>query len=440
MNKVGFSFLNQPMNIEELYKLFLKHKTVSTDSRNVKKDSIFFSLKGENFNGNLFAQKAIESGAALAVVDEKEYCTDEHFVLVEDALKALQQLAIIHRNKLKIPFIGITGTNGKTTTKELVNAVLSKKYITSATKGNLNNHIGVPLTILDIKPTDEIAIIEMGANHPGEIEDLCNIANPDFGIITNIGKAHLEGFLNFENIINTKAALYRHIKNKGGKLFVNSDNKILVSLSESNDRLLYGTGENCMIQGKVLEMSPYIKLAWGENFNNEIQTRLFGKYNFENILAAIITGVYFNVDSKLINEAISDYSPSNNRSQVEFRNGNTLILDAYNANPTSLSSSLENFAELKNDNKNIIIGDMGELGLNSNEEHLKILNLIKTKGFNKVFLIGKIFCSLNSDQKNICFETAEEGKEYFLKNKISNALVLIKGSRYMQLEKIAGVL
>jgi UDP-N-acetylmuramoyl-tripeptide--D-alanyl-D-alanine ligase len=428
------------MTIEELYKLFQKHPLVSTDSRNVIKDSLFFSLKGENFNGNIFAKKALESGAAYAIIDEAEYQISEQYILVENVLIALQQLAILHRKTLKFPFIGITGTNGKTTTKELAFAVLSKKYRTSATKGNLNNHIGVPLTILAINNTDELAIIEMGANHPGEIAELCEISDPDYGIITNVGKAHLEGFLSLENIIKTKTALFRHIENKGGEVFVNIDNPLLVSFSKKNKRILYGTSDNGLVKGKILEMSPFIKLAWGSQFENTINTKLFGKYNFENIMAAVCLGVYFNVPKEMINEAISEYTPRNNRSQVEFRNDNILILDAYNANPTSLSAALENFSELKSDNKIVIIGDMFELGENKEEEHLKIIELLKSKNFDNVYLVGKIFKSVNLEKRYICFETSDEGREYFIANKTINSLIIVKGSRGIQLEKIAEIL
>jgi UDP-N-acetylmuramoyl-tripeptide--D-alanyl-D-alanine ligase len=428
------------MNIKELYQLFRKHPSISTDSRNIKPKSIFFALKGENFNGNAFAENALESGAAFAVVDEEKYYKDDRFILVGNVLETLQQLAIEHRKNLNIPFIGITGTNGKTTTKELVHAVLGKKYKTAATKGNLNNHIGVPLTILEINESHEIAIIEMGANHPGEIAELCDIADPDYGIITNIGMAHLEGFINIYNIIDTKTALYRHVEKKNGKIFINSENELLISQSERNNKIFYGGRDECLVKGKIMEMSPYIRLGWGLNFENLIQTKLFGKYNFENILAAICTGVYFGVHHRLINEAITEYTPNNNRSQIEYRNGNVLILDAYNANPTSLAASIENFAELKNQNKYVIIGDMGELGENSEVEHTKIIELIKEKKIENVILVGKIFSKVNSEKGYICFSSSGEGKEYFLKNKINNAFVLIKGSRYMQLEKIAEVL
>lgn len=428
------------MNIKNLYELFNKYPSVSTDTRNIKPGSIFFALKGENFNGNAFAEKALLSGAVFAVVDEEKYVKDDRFILVNDVLDTLQQLALEHRKNLKIPFIGITGTNGKTTTKELFNIVLSKNFNTASTKGNLNNHIGVPLTILDINKNHEIAIIEMGANHPGEIAELCNITDPDFGIITNIGKAHLEGFLNIDNIIDTKTALYRHIKNKGGKIFVNCDNDLLFSLSEGTNRILFGSGDDSTIKGKILEMSPFITLGWGDNFENIVKTKLFGKYNFENILAAVCAGVYFGVSNNDINAAISEYTPNNNRSQIELRNGNTLILDAYNANPTSLSASLENFSDLKSKNKIVIIGDMGELGVNSDDEHKIILDIIKSKPFTQVFLIGKIFSKINTHNNFICFESADEGRQYFIKNKFFNSYILVKGSRFMQLEKIAEVL
>ena len=428
------------MDINELYEIYLRHPVICTDSRNIEKGSIFFSLNGANFNGNSFSEKALESGAAFAIIDEEFYKKDDRYILVNNVLETLQKIAAYHRKQLNIPFLGITGTNGKTTTKELILSILNKKYKTAATKGNLNNHIGVPLTILSIKKSDEIAVIEMGANHIGEIAELCEICDPDYGIITNIGKAHLEGFKNIENIVKTKTALYKYIEKKNGKVFVNSENNLLMSLSEKNDRITYGVYNNCYLRGEIVDMSPYINLSWSDKHENLIKTQLFGKYNFENILAAICVGKFFNVDENLISEAISEYKPANFRSQIEFTEKNTLVLDAYNSNPTSLSTSIESFSDISNDIKVVIIGDMLELGENEEKEHLEILNLIHKKSFSRVFLVGKIFTKINNNSDYVCFKTSEDARNYFLKEKILDSLILIKGSRGIQLEKIIDVL
>jgi len=428
------------MNIESIYKIYLDNPNISIDTRTIKKGDLFFCLKGENYDGNKFADSAISSGASYVVIDDNQYYKGDKYFLVDNVLETLQELAKFHRSKLKIPVIGITGTNGKTTTKELINTVLSQKYNVIATKGNLNNHIGVPLTILNITNKHDLAIVEMGANHSGEIADLCNIADPDFGLITNIGKAHLEGFRTINNIVSTKTALYNYIKDKNGIIFINSGDDILLEKADGIGKLTYGIDKNDLINGKILDSSPFLKISWISNgVLTEVQTQLVGNYNFYNILAAISMGVFFKVDQKIISKAISDYCPSNNRSQVLKTKKNTLILDAYNANPTSMEAAIRSFSELKSNNKVLILGDMLELGEDKDKEHLQIINLIKKIKFNKVYLVGDIFCSLKTDGLNK-FRNSDEALQYFKKFQVKDSLILIKGSRGIKLEKIVEAL
>ncbi len=424
------------MLIKELYQIFIKHPQVSTDTRRIIKDSIFFALKGENFDGNLFASSALENGAAFAVIDnEKYYINNGKYILVDDTLGTLQLLAINHRQNFTIPFFGITGTNGKTTTKELINSVLSQKYETLATFGNLNNHIGVPLTILGITNYTEIAIIEMGANHVGEIGELCTIAQPDYGIITNIGKAHLEGFGSFEGIIKAKNDLYKYIKNKKGKIFINSNNELLINLSNNIDKITYGTSESDFCQGKLISANPNVIISYqSKDFNFNIKSNLVGSYNFENIMAAICVGIYFNIDHHLIKKALETYIPTNSRSQVVKTETNTLILDAYNANPTSMEQAIINFSKMDSNNKVLIIGDMLELGTYSLDEHQSILNLIEKENFKNVILVGKDFKTVNKNF--LSFTTSDEARDWLKNNPILNSTILIKGSRGIKLEKI----
>ena len=364
------------MLIEELYSIYLNCTHICTDSRKVENKSIFFSLQGDNFNGNTYAEIALNNGCSFAVIDDVNYYKDNRYILVDNTLKTLQDLAKYHRSKLKIPIIGVTGTNGKTTTKELLNAVLSKKYNTLATIGNLNNHIGVPQTILKISKFTEIAIIEMGANHLGEIAELCEIAQPNFGIITNIGKAHLEGFGSIEGIIKTKSELYNWIRKKEGTLFVNGENPILTNLSENTKRITYGNSSNNNYSANIVAANPYLEVELiNKNTNklDKIKSKLVGSYNFENILAAIAIGNYFSVDKNSIINAIESYTPTNNRSQIIKTEQNRVIMDAYNANPSSMEASINNFATIAFDNKVVILGDMLELGNESEKEHLKIL-------------------------------------------------------------------
>ena len=427
--------------VSELYKLFAGFPKVSTDTRKEIKDSIFFALKGENFNGNEFAETAIKKGAAYALIDKEKYKINNKCILVEDVLKTLQELAKYHREQFNITVIGITGSNGKTTTKELINAVLSKKYNTVATSGNLNNHIGVPLTILSITKKTEIAVVEMGANHIGEISELCKIAKPNFGIITNIGKAHLEGFGSIEGIIKAKTELYNYIQLVNGKLFINIDNLLLKQLSDKIHRATYGSASNAECLIKLLKANPFVLLEWNTADKQYIiNSKLIGNYNFENIQAAICIGNYFDVEPGKIISAIENYEPKNNRSQIIKSLKNKIILDAYNANPDSMMVSINNFAEIPFKNKILIIGDMLELGTQSVEEHQNILNIIGNHNFSKVLLIGEEFSSVNSNKNWNTFKTTKEAFEWLKYYPVENASILIKASRLMKLEQLVEVL
>lgn len=423
--------------IKELYSKFLKNPFVTTDSRSIDGKTIFFALKGENFDGNSFAEKALENGAVYAVIDNPVYCRDDRYILVEDSLKALQELAKHHRENMPARVLGITGTNGKTTTKELVNAVLSSTYETVSTTGNLNNHIGVPLTLLKIRPSTEYAIIEMGANHKGEIAELCSIAKPDFGIITNIGKAHLEGFGSFENIILTKKELYNAVRDNKGMIFINRDNHILSSISDAIDSFTYGLVEKVQCRGEIITCDPFLFMAYkyGEDAD-EVKTQLIGHYNAENVLAAISVGLYFGINPLLIREAVESYTPSNNRSQKLQTGKNTLILDAYNANPTSLALAIENFANMPGSTKVLMIGDMAELGSLEKQEHREIIRLIRKHDFQRVFLAGPLFHSVNDTNEFTSFENTGEFAEYLKKHPLSGSMILIKGSRRNKLETL----
>lgn len=440
--------------IEKLYSLFLKHPIVCTDTRNIKPGSIFFALKGGNFNGNEFAEKALEMGCAFAVIDEKFPLgeggrgIDEKLFLVDDVLKALQQLANYHRRQLSIPVIGITGSNGKTTSKELMNAVLSKKYKVLATVGNLNNHIGVPLTLLSITKEHEMAIVEMGANHQGEIAELSLIAEPDFGVITNIGKAHLEGFGGVEGVKKGKSELYKYIQANGGKLFVHGDDEVLLELSGSTEKITYGTKKLYDIVGAVQEtQDEFISFQWATRYNavnikksELVSTQLVGIYNYYNLLCAACVGNYFKVEDELINQALREYTPSNNRSQLHKTKHNTLILDYYNANPSSMSLSIENFASLNHPNKMLILGDMLELGSESEKEHDAIVNLLKEKNLSNALLVGPLFIHAGKKVGAQTFATSDEAVEYLKQHPIKDATILIKGSRGIKLEKVVEVL
>ena len=420
------------MKIKALYEIFKTHSNISTDHRKVVPNCLFFALKGANFNGNKFSKDALKNGASFAIIDEKEYKTSEQFILVENVIETLQKLANHHRKQFNIPFIGITGTNGKTTTKEFINSVLSKKYKTTYTQGNLNNHIGVPLTILSIKKNCEIAIIEMGANHIGEINFSCNIAEPNYGIITNIGKAHIEGFGSIEGIKKTKNELYQFIQSKNGNLFVNNEDETLLELSKNIKKQTYGNAKaNCF--GKLISSTPSVKLNWN---NKLITSNLYGAYNYQNILAAICIGKYFNVASDDIKKAIEEYYPTNNRSQIIENNTNTIFLDAYNANPTSMNAAIDTFIENDSSNKLMILGDMLELGDTSIEEHQAIVNRIEKLKINTLF-IGKEFNSINNKYNFTYLENVDKVIEWLKHSSLINHQILIKGSRGIRLEGAA---
>ena len=423
--------------LESIYNSFLAGSRITTDSREVKTGDIFIALKGENHNGNTFAEKAVAQGAKHVVIDEAAYNTAPQCVLVPDTLRFLQQLANHHRRKLNIPILGITGTNGKTTTKELCHAVLSKKYNTVATKGNLNNHIGVPLTLLSMDASTEFGIVEMGANHPGEIKELCKIVEPDYGIITNIGYAHLEGFGSYENIIQTKRALYESVKEKSGILFVNGEDKLLCQLSEDQKRYTYGI-DGHFTNGEVVQTTPYLVYALKTQHGQlYIRTKLIGGYNFDNAMAATTVGTYFNIDPLQIQAAIEAYTPSNLRSQLLKTERNTIILDAYNANPSSMQVAISNFGEMRVDNKLLIIGEMRELGAISEESHKNIVELMKKNNFPQVFLVGPSFESIaNNYTFTRYFPDTDTLIEYLKANEILHAFILIKGSRGNKLERI----
>ena len=425
------------MDKKNLYELFLQHPTITTDSRNVPEGSLFFALKGETFDGNAYAKMALEKGAAYAVIDEKEYADEnnERLILVDDVLVALQQLAKFHRVHLGTPIIGITGTNGKTTTKELIATVLKKKYNVLYTQGNFNNHIGVPKTLLQLRKEHDIAVIEMGANHPGEIKTLVEIVLPDFGIITNVGKAHLLGFGSFEGVIHTKGELYDFIRELQGTVFINNDNPHLLGISQDLKLVKYGQKEadDLLVKGQLLECNPFLKFQWGiqtadNSQSSTVQTRLIGSYNLDNALAAACIGTYFEVPANDISAALEEYAPSNNRSQLTITKDNKLVVDAYNANPTSMKAALDNFRLIPADHKMCILGQMGELGDVSDEEHQKVIEQIGEGGFEQVWLVGENFTKTQHPAQYRLFANVDEVKAAIATQKPQGYLILIKGS------------
>lgn len=429
------------MEISTLYTCFKECGKVTTDTRNCPKDSMFIALKGETFNGNAFAREALAKGCRYAVVDEKEYADAENILLVDDCLKALQALAREHRRKMGTRIIGITGTNGKTTTKELIATVLQKRYKVLYTQGNLNNHIGVPLTLLNLTDEHELAVVEMGANHPGEIRTLVNIAEPDCGLITNVGKAHLEGFGSFEGVVKTKSELYDYLRSKKNAfIFLDKDNKVLCQASAGLKTVEYGMENEALpVSGKLHACAPFLAFEWKHaGINHNVQTHLIGSYNIKNALAAIAIGRYFDVSAEAICEALEDYVPSNNRSQLTETADNHLIVDAYNANPTSMMAALENFRLMEVLHKVVVLGDMKELGEGSTEEHRKIAAYLQTCGFERIILVGTEFGKVKGSFEH--YLDVEALKQIFAQNKPKGKFILIKGSNSMKLSLLKDIL
>lgn len=424
------------MQIEQLYHIYQQHPSVQTDTRKLQPGDIFFALKGPNFNGNQFAHQALQAGAAYAVVDEAPAQPHERIIVVEDALATLQQLAKHHRQQFDIPFIAITGSNGKTTTKELVYAVLSSSYKTYTTQGNLNNHIGVPLTLLSIGRDAQMAVIEMGANHLGEIASYCEYTLPTHGIITNCGKAHLEGFGSIEGVQKGKGELYDFLRAHNGTAFVMWDYDYLQRMSKGIATIVkYGTGSDTDITGQVQQSEPFLTVAFTKGVQiPSLQTQLVGQYNLPNVLVAATAGKYFNVPDAKIKSAIENYSPSNSRSQLIEKNGNKFILDAYNANPTSMKAAIENFAAIQADNKVLMLGGMAELGAESLQEHEAIVRLIQQYRWQAVVLVGGDF--LKIDHPFIKMANSTEAANWFKQQQLKDCYFLIKGSRSMQMEKV----
>lgn len=422
------------MDIEDIYKIYQRFPNMQTDSRKLQKDEIFFALKGPNFNGNIFAKKALELGAAFVVADEDPGFDDERIIKVHDVLGTLQQLAKFHREQFAIPFIAITGSNGKTTTKELIHEVLSTTYKTYTTKGNLNNHIGIPLTILKIKPDAEIAVIEMGANHLNEIKGYCVYAKPLYGLITNIGKAHLEGFGGVENVKKGKGELFDYLKLHDGTAFVNTDDAVVFALGKKVKNAIYYGSNSENIKGEILKNDPFLEIEIQGKSSFTIKTNLVGAYNLPNVIAAACIGEYFKVAKENIKKAIENYQPSNSRSQLIKKDSNSIIMDAYNANPGSMKAAIENFANMKGNKKILLLGSMMELGNDSEKEHEAIISLIDKYKWHAVVLVGKNF---NLTKQNyLIFENSLQAKEWLKKENPKNAQILIKGSRSMQMEKV----
>ena len=428
-------FVTENMEIAELYKCFMECGKVTTDSRNCPEGSMFIALKGETFNGNAFAAQALKQGCRYAVIDESEYA-GEGTILVDNCLQALQQLANYHRRQLKTPVIGITGTNGKTTTKELISTVLSRKFNTLYTEGNFNNHIGVPLTLLRLTKEHEMAVVEMGANHPGEIKTLVHIAEPDYGIITNVGKAHLQGFGSFEGVIRTKGELYDFLRAKGGAtIFIQNENPYLNGIAEGLTCVRYGQTAGLYVSGELINCSPFLSFRWtAEGVSHEVNTHLIGSYNLDNMLAAAAIGRYFGVSDDDISSALVSYLPHNNRSQLKETADNKLIVDAYNANPTSMMAALKNFRQVEAPHKMVILGDMKELGEASREEHQKVVDYLKECGFDRVVLVGPEFAAATHSYQT--FQHVDEVLADIRMHKPQGYYILIKGSNSMKLSQL----
>ena len=433
------------MEISELYSIFRQHPVVTTDSRDCPEGSIFFALKGTSFNGNAFAEKALDAGCAFAVIDEKEYAKegDGRFILVDDCLKTLQRLANCHRRRLGTRIIGITGTNGKTTTKELVATVLQKKYNVLYTQGNFNNDIGVPKTLLRLKPEHEIAVVEMGASHPGDIKTLVDIVEPDYGIITNVGKAHLQGFGSFEGVIRTKGELYDFLRANNKTAFIHNENEHLCGIAGGLQLVRYGTSvedPSLAVTGEVASCDPFLKFRWKKQGGDwhEVQTQLIGAYNVYTMLAAACIADHFGVGENDICDALRSYTPTNNRSQLEVTPSNKLIVDTYNANPTSMKAALENFTMIQTENKMAILGDMRELGDASLEEHQKVVDFLVKNNISNVWLVGEEFGKTTCPFRK--FHDVEEVKAEIAANKPTGLYILIKGSNGIKLFQLPGLL
>jgi UDP-N-acetylmuramoyl-tripeptide--D-alanyl-D-alanine ligase len=423
------------MNISELYPLYLQHPVVTTDTRQCVPGSIFFALKGASFDGNQYAQAALQAGCAYAVIDRPDVKTDERMLLTDDVLTTLQQLARHHRETLGIPVIGVTGSNGKTTTKELLAAVLSTQYRLLYTSGNLNNHIGVPLTLLRLTCEHEMAVVEMGANHPGEIRDLAQLARPDYGIITNVGHAHLEGFGSLEGVLRGKGELYDFLRQTGGKVFIHKENTLLQSIAGGLEQITYGEDAGAFVSGQAMG-EPFLRLQWAhEGISHTLSTHLVGDYNLWNVLAAIAAGRYLGIPPEQINRAIASYEPSNNRSQWKKTASNEVIIDAYNANPSSMAAALANFASLPFRPKAVILGDMLELGADSPALHDDVVAQLQRMGFERVFLCGEQFVAAGS-RFYPGFPDAEALSDYLSVHPLRGYHVLVKGSHGIHLEKI----
>jgi len=429
------------MSIKDLYNIYLQHPSIKTDTRKIAKGDIFFALKGPNFNGNHFAEQAIKDGASYAIIDEEINYKNEKIIKTDDVLLTLQQLAKHHREQFntlpagrQVPFIAITGSNGKTTTKELVHEVLSSSYKTFTTEGNLNNHIGIPLTILKIKRDAEIAVVEMGANHQKEIEAYCSYAMPTHGLITNLGKAHLEGFGGIEGVKKGKGELFDFLKKNNGTAFVNCDDNYIKEISEGIKNITYGTAEGS-VTGKVKSTSSFLEIEIIKGANTgSIKTQMVGGYNLLNVLAAVTIGKYFNVADEKIKSAIENYTPSNSRSQLIKRDSNTIILDAYNANPASMKAAIENFAQMQGTNKILFIGSMMELGNESEKEHKELIKLIDKYKWRNVILVGNNFKNIKHSYTH--FDNAATAKTWLNTQHLEDSQLLIKGSRSMQMEKV----
>ena len=433
-------------NINKVHQLILNGAKVSTDTRQIEENSVFFALKGENFDANRFAEQALQKGALFAIVDDKTLPDNSKILKVENVLETLQELARMHRNLFHIPVIGITGSNGKTTTKELINAVLSCKYTALCTEGNLNNHIGVPVTLLRLDSSHEIAIIEMGANHVGEIAFLTNMTRPGTGLITNVGKAHIEGFGSLENIVKAKTELYDFLKSSDGTILVNKSNEILMSHLDEGKCITYGSSEDCHYSGRIESAEPFLRISFrkpkaeiSDNQWIEVRSKLLGTYNFENIMAAVAIGLHFGVDPEEIKDAIENYYPSNNRSQLKRSHINTIHMDAYNANPSSMQVALDNFSHLKTSSKKaIILGDMLELGDISFDEHRKVIERIREEDYSLVILVGPEFSRIPFDKPDHfhIFENTKQASVWLKSQTLSGYTLLMKGSRGIQLEQL----